>query len=108
MPLLEGIPTVVIVNQSSASSSEIVAGALQDHKAATIIGESTFGKGSVQRIIGLLSGAELKVTVASWYTPMGRTISGEGITPDKAVKLTADDINANKDPQLEAAKQLLR
>lgn len=105
---LENMPTVVIVNGSSASASEIVAGALQDYNAATIIGETTFGKGSVQRVVSLLSGAELKVTIARWYTPTGRSINGEGITPDTIVELTAQDINADRDPQLDRAKQILR
>ncbi|HRQ86983.1 MAG TPA: S41 family peptidase, partial [Candidatus Saccharibacteria bacterium] len=103
---LEGMPTVVVVNSSSASASEIVAGAFQDYKIATIIGETTFGKGSVQRVVGLLAGAELKVTIARWYTPNNRTINGEGITPDMIVELTAEDVNANQDPQLDKAKQL--
>ena len=105
--ILSGIPTVVLVNGSSASASEIVAGALQDHKAATLIGEKTFGKGSVQRLVNMPDGAVLKVTVAKWYTPNGKNINKQGITPDKTVGLTADDTNAGRDPQLDAAlKQL--
>ncbi len=106
-PILEGMPTVVLVNGSSASASEIVSGALQDHHAATLIGEKTFGKGSVQKLINLQDGSVLKVTVAKWYTPNGKNISKQGITPDKVVTLTADDANAGKDPQLEAAKDFL-
>lgn len=102
-PILDGIRTVVLVNQSSASASEIVAGALRDHKVATIIGETTFGKGSVQRLLNLSEGAMLKVTTARWYTPSGLTISEKGIQPDKKVDITAEDINANRDPQLDAA-----
>lgn len=105
---LEGMPTVVVVNGSSASASEIVAGALQDYEVAVVLGETTFGKGSVQRLTDLLGGAELKVTIARWYTPKGRTISQNGIIPDKEVVLTADDVNSNRDPQLDAAKDLLR
>lgn len=102
-PILNGMPTVVLVNKSSASASEIVAGALRDHKAATLVGEVTFGKGSVQKLVTLSSDAMLKVTVARWYTPAGLNISEKGISPDKPVQRTADDINANRDPQLDAA-----
>jgi carboxyl-terminal processing protease len=105
--LLAGIPTVVLVNGSSASASEIVAGALQDHKAATLVGEKTFGKGTVQKVIDLGAGTILKVTIARWYTPNGKNITKEGITPDQAVELKAEDVNAGKDPQLDAAKQRL-
>ena len=106
-PILAGIPTVVLVNGSSASASEIVAGALQDHKAATLVGEKTFGKGSVQKLIGLPDGAQLKVTVARWYTPNGKNINKEGIMPDVAATLTQADVDAGKDPQVAAAlKQL--
>ncbi|MFZ1301559.1 MAG: S41 family peptidase [Candidatus Microsaccharimonas sp.] len=103
-PILNGIPTVVLINSSSASASEIVAGALHDHKAATLMGETSFGKGSVQKIIGLSDGATLKVTMARWYTPAGVNISEKGITPDRAVERTTEDFNAGRDPQLDAAK----
>lgn len=102
-PILNGIPTVVLVNESSASASEIVAGALHDHKSATLVGATTFGKGSVQKLITLPEGATLKVTIARWYTPAGVNISEKGIVPEIQVERTADDINANRDPQLEAA-----
>ncbi|MDB5176782.1 MAG: putative carboxyl-terminal protease [Candidatus Saccharibacteria bacterium] len=102
--ILEGIPTVVLVNSSSASASEIVAGALQDNKAATLLGEKTFGKGSVQKLIDLPNNSVLKVTVAKWYTPNGKNINKEGIKPDQDVALTVDDANAGRDPQLDAAK----
>lgn len=107
-PVLAGIPTVVLVNESSASASEIVAGALQDHGAAKLVGTKTFGKGSVQKLISLPEGAELKVTVARWYTPKGANISKQGISPDKEATITAEDIGAGRDPQLDAAKGLLR
>lgn len=106
-PILNGIKTTILVNKSSASASEIVAGALHDHKAATLVGETTFGKGSVQKILNLTDGATLKVTVARWYTPSGINISEKGITPDKAVERTADDLNANRDPQMDAALLVL-
>jgi carboxyl-terminal processing protease len=105
--ILEGLPTVVLTNSSSASASEIVAGALQDHHAATLIGEKTFGKGSVQKLIDLPNNSVLKVTVAKWYTPNGKNINKEGIKPDQAVALTVEDVNANRDPQLDAAKAKL-
>jgi carboxyl-terminal processing protease len=105
--VLAGIPTVVLVNGSSASASEIVAGALQDHKAATLIGEKTFGKGTVQKVIDLGAGTTLKVTIARWYTPNGKNITKEGITPDQKVGMTAADVDAGKDPQLEAARKHL-
>ena len=102
-PILEGVKTVVLVNESSASASEIVAGALRDHKAATLVGETTFGKGSVQKLLDLPSGSMLKVTVARWYTPGGVNISEMGIKPDREVLRSSDDVNANRDPQLDAA-----
>lgn len=103
---LAGVKTVVLVNGASASASEIVAGALQDHKAATLVGEKTFGKGTVQKVVNLLDGRLLKVTIARWYTPNGKNITKEGISPDKKVELTSDDANAGRDPQLETAKGL--
>lgn len=107
-PILEGLPTVVLVNSGSASASEIVAGALQDNKAATLIGEKTFGKGSVQKLVDLSDGSVLKVTIAKWYTPNGKNINKSGINPDRKVDLTADDANAGRDPQLQAAKDYLK
>lgn len=106
-PILAGVPTVVLVNESSASASEIVAGALRDHGAATLVGETTFGKGSVQKLVDLSQGATLKVTIARWYTPAGVNISETGIKPSVEVIRTADDINAGRDPQLEAALGVL-
>lgn len=101
--VLAGVPTVILVNGASASASEIVAGALQDHGAATLVGEKTFGKGTVQKLINLSRGAELKVTVARWYTPNGKNLSSEGIVPDKEVELTREDVDAGRDPQMSAA-----
>lgn len=105
--ILAGIPTVVLINGASASASEIVAGALQDHKAATLIGEKTFGKGTVQKVLDLGAGTKLKVTVARWYTPNGKNITKEGIMPNEKVDLTAEDVNADKDPQFDTAIEYL-
>lgn len=102
-PILNGVPTTILVNGSSASASEIVAGALHDHGMATLVGETTFGKGSVQKLVDLSDDAMLKVTIARWYTPKGLNISEKGITPDTPVTRSADDFNAGRDPQLEAA-----
>lgn len=106
-PILNGIPTVVLVNGNSASASEIVAGALQDHKVAKIVGQKTFGKGSVQKLVDLDGGAQLKVTIAKWYTPNGKNISKTGIEPDVKATLTQDDVNNNLDPQMNAAIKAL-
>lgn len=102
-PVLDGVPTIVLVNSGSASASEIVAGALQDHRAATLLGEKTFGKGTVQELIPLSNGSILKVTIKRWYTPNGKNINKEGIAPNTKVELTADDANAGRDPQMDAA-----
>ncbi|MEI7539200.1 MAG: S41 family peptidase [Candidatus Saccharibacteria bacterium] len=105
--ILSGIPTAVLVNGNSASASEIVAGALQDHSAAKLVGEKTFGKGSVQQLLSLTGGAQLKVTIARWYTPNGKNINKQGISPDVAAGLTQTDFDNGVDPQFDAAKKLL-
>lgn len=102
---LADMPTVVLVNGSTASASEIAAGALKDYNKATIIGEQTYGKGVVQTLLDLSGGTVLKVTTARWYTPKGNSINGEGIHPDVEVERTYDDINHSRDPQLDAAKK---
>lgn len=94
---------VVLIDGGSASAAEILAGALQEHGVATLIGETTFGKGSVQELVDLPDGASLKVTIARWLTPNGTSISKAGLTPDVAVERTGDDMVAGKDPQLDAA-----
>lgn len=106
--VLDGVPTVVLVDGNSASASEIVAGALHDHKAATLVGETTYGKGTVQRLITLTNGAVLKVTVARWFTPDGINISKVGIKPDQTIKLSEEDIRNSNDRQMKAAEELLQ
>ena len=101
--ILLGIPTVVLVDEGSASASEIVAGALRDNGVATIIGQKTYGKGSVQELKQLSDGGVLKVTIARWFTPAGKNIDKEGIEPDQKVEITEADITAKKDPQKDAA-----
>lgn len=115
--LLRGLPTVVLINGGSASASEITAGALHDHDAATLIGTKSYGKGSVQKPIclaGVLEddgscseGPMLKVTVDKWYRPNGQNIDKKGIKPDQTVKLTAGDQDHGRDPQLKAAEARL-
>jgi carboxyl-terminal processing protease len=104
---LNNIPTVVLVNGGSASASEIVAGALRDYKQATIVGETTFGKGSVQNLSELSGGALLKITIAKWLTPAGDFINDKGLSPNIEVKLTAEDVEKNLDPQMNKALELL-
>lgn len=104
---LRGIPTVVLVNQGSASASEIVSGALQDTKSATVVGMKTFGKGSVQDYLNLSDGSALKVTIAEWLTPSGRTINKTGLEPDVLVDRTEKDYEQQRDPQLDRALGIL-
>ncbi|MBN1659566.1 MAG: S41 family peptidase [Anaerolineae bacterium] len=106
-PVTTDLPMVVLVDGGSASASEIVAGALQDLGRAVLIGEQTFGKGSVQWPHELSNGAELRVTVARWFTPNDRAIHGEGLAPDVVVELTEDDFEAGLDPQLDRAVEYL-
>jgi len=103
--ILAGLPTVILVNGGTASASEIVAAALKEYGVASVVGEKTYGKGTVQTVVDVNNGAMLKVTIQRWYTPQGKNVDKKGITPDQIVELTKDDVNANRDPQLEAAKQ---
>lgn len=98
---------VVLIDGGSASASEILAGALQEHGVATLVGAQSFGKGSVQELVPLDDGSSLKVTVARWLTPNGISISEGGLTPDIAVERTAEDRTAEKDPQMDAALEFL-
>ncbi len=105
---LLGVPTVVLVDNGSASASEITAGALKDNKVATIIGVKTYGKGSVQEIRELKDGGSLKVTIARWFTPSGRNIDKEGIEPDQKVEISDADVAAKRDTQKDAAINKLK
>jgi len=101
-------PMVVLINQGSASGSEILAGALRDNRQVKLIGEKTFGKGSVQELEKLKKGSSLKITVARWLTPNGDLIEGQGLKPDIEVELTEKDIEEGKDPQLEKAIEIIK
>ena len=98
---------MILADSGSASASEILAGALQENKIAKIVGTKTFGKGSVQELINITPDTSLKVTIARWLTPNGISISDGGLTPDYEVNMTADDVKANKDPQMDKAISLL-
>lgn len=105
--ILGNLPTVVLLNEGSASASEITAGALRDNKAAQIVGVKSFGKGSVQEVEDLPDGSEVKITIARWYTPNGKNIDKQGITPDVAVGRSDADLKAGRDPQKDKATQIL-
>ncbi len=106
-PILPDMPVVVLINEGSASASEIFAGAMKDHNRAKLIGMKSFGKGTVQEVVDLPEGASLRVTVARWLTPNGTDIGKVGITPDIIVDRTVEDFQASKDPQLQAAIEIL-
>ncbi len=99
---------VVLVDGGSASASEILAGALKEHNIATLVGEKTYGKGSVQELIKITDDTSLKVTVAHWLTPDGTSISLKGLLPDVVVHFTLKDFKDGVDPQLDKAVEILK
>lgn len=105
---LVSYPVVVLINKGSASGSEILAGALRDDRGVKLIGETSFGKGSVQELEKLRGGSSLKITIAKWLTPNGDLITGKGLEPDVKVELTTEDAVANRDPQLDKAIEILK
>ena len=105
-PIFKDTKTIVLINRSTASASEIVAGALKDYQKATIVGMTSFGKGVMQTMLNLSDGGKLKVTTAHWYTPNGSSINKTGIKPDVEIDRTVQDITEDKDPQLDKAKSL--
>ena len=105
-PILSNMKTVVLINGNSASASEITAGALREYGKATLVGQKSYGKGSVQIVLGLPGGSQMKVTEARWYTPKSKNIDKTGIEPDVKVDLSSDDVNNNVDPQMDKAKSL--
>lgn len=106
--LLENVPIVVLANQGSASASEILAGALRDTRGVKLVGDKTFGKGSVQEVDDLAGGASIKITIAKWLTPKGTSIDEKGLEPDIKVEVKKEDAEAGKDPQLDKATEILK
>ena len=105
---LANYPIVVLINQGSASASEILAGTLRDNRNVRLIGEKSFGKGSVQEVVDLRGGSFLKITIAKWLTPKGNFISEVGLDPDVKIEITDQDIELNNDPQLDKALEIIR
>lgn len=101
-------PLVILINKGSASGSEILAGALRDNRGVRLIGETSFGKGSVQELTNLQDGSSLKITIAKWLTPKGELITDKGLEPDIKVEMTTEDYEKEKDPQLEKAIELIK
>lgn len=107
--VLSGIPTIVLINEGSASASEILAAALRENRDnVTLIGKKSFGKGSVQELVSITKDTSLKVTVARWLTPSGEQINKVGISPDIEVDRTSEDYDANRDPQMDKALEIVR
>jgi len=104
---LANYPIVVLINQGSASASEILSGALRDDRNVKLIGNKSFGKGCVQEVVNLTGGSFLKITIANWLTPKGSSISDVGLTPDIKIDLTDQDIQQKKDPQLDKALEIV-
>jgi carboxyl-terminal processing protease len=104
---LANYPTVILINQGSASASEILAGALRDDRGIKLVGDKSFGKGSVQKLEQMRGGSSLKVTVAKWLTPSGHSIADAGLEPDEKVEMTEKDVEAGKDPQLDKALEMV-
>lgn len=107
-PKLAKYPLVVLINQGSASAAEILAGALRDNKGVKLLGEKSFGKGSVQEQIFLQDNSSLKVTNSKWLTPNGNSLDEQGLLPDIEIKMTEQDWEQNKDPQLEKALEIIK
>ncbi len=101
-------PLVVLINEGSASASEILAGALRDQRGIMLVGQKSFGKGSVQELEKLREGSSLKITVAKWLTPKGELITDKGLEPDIRVEMTDEDYNEGKDPQLDKAVEIIK
>jgi len=101
-------PTVILINQGSASGSEILAGALRDNRGIKLIGEQSFGKGSVQELERLKGGSSLKITVAKWLTPKGDLITDVGLKPDIKAEMTDEDYEEGRDPQLDKAIEIIK
>ena len=103
----DNLRLVILINEGSASASEILAGALQDYGRAKLVGTQSFGKGSVQEVIDITPETILKITVAKWLTPNGASISDKGLTPDYPVEMAEKDAEAKKDPQMDKAVEIL-
>ncbi|MEE8131847.1 MAG: S41 family peptidase [Candidatus Paceibacterota bacterium] len=106
--LFRNTPIIVLINQGSASASEILAGALRDNRGVKLVGKPSFGKGTVQEIQNLNDGSIVKITVAHWVLPGGQIIEDNGLEPDYEVDLTDEDIEADRDPQLNKAIEILK
>jgi len=105
---LAEVPIVILINQGSASGSEILAGALRDNRGILLIGEKSFGKGSVQELERLSEGSSLKITIAKWLTPKGESITDRGLEPDIKVEMTEEDYEEDRDPQLDKALEIIQ